>query len=81
MPDRYELTKSDLRSFDKEASSLVLSMQAEGWRGRMASTGHAVMYSPDGKTMYTVSRDSSRARSGRNARAFFRRWMKSRESA
>lgn len=75
--DDYDLlTKTDLKHFDGESWKLVQEMQDEGWRGRLASNGHVVMYAPDGVTTWTFSRDSLRGRSGRNARAVFTRWQK-----
>ena len=65
-----------LRTFDKESRKLISEMEAAGWVKRMTKNGEAFLYAPDGVTATTVSRDSKRGRSGRNARAFFERWKK-----
>lgn len=69
------LTRRELKMFDRQAWDLISEMQAAGWTGRITNSSHAVMYAPDGETVVTLARDSKRGRSGRNARATFRRWQ------
>jgi hypothetical protein len=68
------LTRQDLPAFDNEAASIVLDASEMGWLGRISTKGHAIMRAPDGNTTISVSRDSSRGRSGKNARADLERW-------
>src|SRR5699024_3883928 len=67
---------TDLTTFDKEATTLVLEAMDYGWLGRISSKNHAILRAPDGQTTISVSRDSLRGRSGRNCRAQFDRWLK-----
>lgn len=73
------LKRGDLTGFDKTATALVLEASEHGWIGRLSSKGHAIMRAPDGETTMSVSRDSLRGRSGRNARAYFDRWLRAQE--
>lgn len=71
------LGRRDLLGFDREARALIAEMQSYGWRGRISSKGHALLYSPDGKASGSVTRASLRGRSGRNARRHLNRWLNS----
>lgn len=71
-----EVTAADVRSFDDDAKKLLALMAMAKWRGYISSSNHAIMHAPDGKTTISVSRDSLRGRSGRNAKADFERWLK-----
>jgi hypothetical protein len=75
------LPDKELKHFDSDAKTLVLKMQAAGWRGHMTNTGHAFMYAPDGATTASVSRSSLRGRSGKNATAVFDRWIRQQKQA
>lgn len=67
----------DLRQFDSEAKALITEMQLVGWRGRVTGTGHVLMLAPgDSKDTVLVQRNSLQGRSGRNARAAFKRWLR-----
>jgi hypothetical protein len=68
--------ENGLKTFDSDAQRLVFAMQAAGWRGYMSNRGHAIMHAPDGVTTTSISRDSLRGRSGRNAKAKFTRWVR-----
>lgn len=69
------LQRDDIAAFDSTATDLVMEATDHGWVGRVTKRGHAVMRSPDGKWSMTLSRDSLRGRSGRNARSYFERWL------
>lgn len=69
-----KIGKRDLTVFDDEATQLVMEMMDAGWTGRLSQRGHAIMRAPDGQATHSISRDSLRGRSGRNARAIFERW-------
>lgn len=71
----------ELKHFDSDATMLVLRMQAAGWTGYMTKTGHAFLRAPDGVSTASVSRDSLRGRSGKNAQAVFTRWQREQEQA
>lgn len=75
------LTVDDLRTFDSDATKLVMEMQSYGWTGYMTNRGHAFMLAPDGSTTASVTRDSLRGRSGRNARAQLTRWQRAQRQA
>lgn len=69
------LTRPDIPShFDQRATELVLEAMAAGWTGYISGRSHAILYAPDGRGTISVTRDSKRGRSGRNARAAFERW-------
>lgn len=69
------LSRADIPSnFDSDATALVLDAAAAGWRGFVSGRRHVILYAPDGRGTISVSRDSLRGRSGRNARAAFERW-------
>ncbi len=72
----YPLTRSDITTFDGQATELVLEMVDAGWVGRYTRKGHVVMLAPDGETTLAVARSSNRGSSGSNARASFRRWQR-----
>lgn len=76
MAEYTRLQRTDLTTFDKEATTLVLEAMDYGWLGRISSKNHAILRAPDGQTTISVSRDSLRGRSGRNCRAQFDRWLK-----
>lgn len=78
MSDYKPLKSADLKQFDGESTALVMEMVEAGWTGRISQRGHAIMHAPDGEATHSISRDSLRGRSGRNARATFERWMKQR---
>lgn len=68
------LTRGDLTPFDDQAKALILEAVTAGWRGYISRSNHAILYAPDGRGTISVSRNSKRGRSGRNADAAFRRW-------
>jgi hypothetical protein len=70
------LTAADVRTFDDDAKKLLALMAVAEWRGYLSGSNHAIMHAPDGKTTISVSRNSLRGRSGRNAKAEFERWLK-----
>ena len=74
------LTREDLssRTFDSQATDLVLRFQLAGWRGFFNRNGHVFLMAPDGKTTTSVSRSSLRGRSGRNAEAKLKAWNRQR---
>lgn len=71
-----ELNASDVKTFDDDAKKLLAMMAMTKWRGYLSSASHAIMHAPDRKTTIVVSRDSLRGRSGNNAKAEYRRWLK-----
>ncbi|QNJ56003.1 hypothetical protein SEA_RASPUTIA_113 [Microbacterium phage Rasputia] len=75
------LTRKDVKKFDKGAQKLLFAMQDAGWRGRIGGQGHVIMYAPDRITTAAFSSDSENARAGHNARAVFKRWLRSQEVA
>jgi hypothetical protein len=75
------LTIEELRNFDADATKLILEMQIAGWTGYITNRGHAFMLAPDGTTTASVTRDSLRGRSGRNARAQLTRWVRTQREA
>lgn len=75
------LTLDDLRNFDSDSTRLVLDMQVAGWTGYITNRGHAFMLAPDGATTASVTRDSLRGRSGRNARSQLTRWLRQQREA
>ncbi|AYD86166.1 DNA binding protein [Microbacterium phage Burro] len=75
MPEKRRITRSDIKTFDKAATSLILEMGEAGWTGHLTSDGmHVRMYSPDGALQYTVSRTTYRKESMANGRLDFERW-------
>lgn len=70
------LADNEVKHFDREASMIVAGLQMMGWRGVMSARGHAIMRAPDGTTTCSVSRDSLRGRSGRNAAAVLKAWRR-----
>lgn len=73
---RDTLTPTDLAPFDDSSTELIRALEAEGWRGRVSSRGHAIMRAPDGTTTTSVSRDHDKNRRTRqNAWAEFHRWQ------
>lgn len=71
-----EIKAADVRTFDDDAKKLLAMMAMAKWRGYLSGSNHAIMHAPDGTTTISVSRDSLRGRSGRNARADFERWLR-----
>jgi hypothetical protein len=76
MSSREIADANELLAFDRQSRALVAEMLEHGWTGRLTSRGHALMYSPDGKTTMSLSRSSKRGRSGRNMAAEFERWKR-----
>lgn len=70
------LTRNDIRTFDGEATALVMRAQEHGWRGYLTRNNHVFLKAPDGVATMSVSRESLRGRSGRNAKAVLERWIK-----
>lgn len=70
MKEFPKVTRGDLRSFDGEATRLLLWAQDQGARIRITKRGHAVVYSPDGVSSTCVPPNLKQAnRSAQNARA------------
>lgn len=78
MAEMRKLCKSDLPGFDNQAVALIESMGDQGWIGRISSKGHAIMRAPDSTSM-AIGRESKRGRSGLNAAAEYRRWLKTQQ--
>ena len=75
MPEKRRITRSDIKTFDKAATSLILEMGEAGWTGHLTSDGmHVRMYSPDGAIHMTLSRTTYRKESMANGRLEFERW-------
>ena len=69
------LERKDLRSFDAEATKMILDAIAAGCTGRVSSKGHAILRNPAGSTV-SISRDlRTPNRSAQNTRADYRRFM------
>lgn len=69
-----QVTPDQVKHFDRDAQQLVLEYHLAGWRSHMTSQGHVFLKAPDGIETATVSRESLRGRSGRNAAAPLKRW-------
>lgn len=74
--DLPPITRDAIRTFDSDAQKLVREFQEAGWRGYLTERHHVMLLAPDGVTTASVSRDSLRGRSGRNARAKLTAWLR-----
>lgn len=74
MTRAHVLGSAELGRFDQRATDLILEAMDAGWVGYISGRNHAILYAPDGRGSLSVSRDSKRGRSGRNAEAAYRRW-------
>lgn len=74
-----QVTPDDIKHFDNDAIGLVAEYHLAGWRSHMTSKGHVFLKAPDGTETASVSRDSLRGRSGRNATAPLKRWRRRQE--
>lgn len=54
-----KLTRSDLTTFDNDATEAVLLAMARGGIGRITTQGHAFIRAPEGRGSMSVSRDTS----------------------
>lgn len=71
-----QVTPDQIKHFDRDAFELVNDYHLAGWRSHMTSQGHVFLKAPDGIETATVSRESLRGRSGRNAAAPLKRWRR-----
>jgi hypothetical protein len=76
----HQVSLDEIRTFDGDAQKLVEQYHAAGWSSRRSSKGHVIAYSPDGKASTSISRDSLRGRSGRNAAAPLKKWLRDQEA-
>lgn len=75
MTRAHAISRHELRRFDAQATALILEAVAAGWIGYISNRNHAILYAPDRRGTISISRDSKRGRSGRNADAAYRRWQ------
>lgn len=71
-----QVTPDQLKAFDNDALKLVAEYHLAGWRSHMTNQGHVFLKAPDGSETASVTRDSLRGRSGRNAAAPLKRWRR-----
>lgn len=71
-----QVTPDQIKHFDHDAIHLVAQYHFAGWRSHMTSNGHVFLKAPDGTETASVSRESLRGRSGRNAAAPLKRWRR-----
>ena len=64
------------KGFDRESRDLISEAEGWGWTFRLSSKGHAIGKAPDGRTTMSVTPRQSKARTGRNQRAEFERWVR-----
>ena len=74
--DLEQVTPDQIKHFDRDAFSLVADYHIAGWRSHLTTQGHVFLKAPDGTETASVSRDSLRGRSGRNAAAPLKRWLR-----
>lgn len=74
--DVGQVSRRDIRSFDREARILVADFHRAGWRSYLSAQGHAIMLAPDGKTTAAVSGHSKGPHLRKMARADLNRWLK-----
>lgn len=79
LAERLQVSLDDIVTFDDDAKKLVEQYHAAGWTSRRSSRGHVIAYSPDGQASASISRDSLRGRSGRNAAAPLKKWLRDQE--
>jgi hypothetical protein len=75
-----QVSLDEIRTFDNDAQDLVQQYHEAGWTSRRSSKGHVIAYAPDGKTSASISRDSLRGRSGRNAAAPLKKWLRDQQT-
>jgi hypothetical protein len=72
-----QVSTEEIKHFDDDAKALVTLFHAARWHSYLSGNGHAAfMLAPDGKTTASVTRDSLRGRSGKNAAAKLKRWLR-----
>lgn len=72
-----QVSRSNLKGFDGEATRLLLWAQEQGARVRVTKRGHAVVYGPDGVKTTTVPPNlKSINRGAKNAQAGVARLFK-----
>lgn len=72
-----QVSTGEIKHFDDEAKALVALFHTAGWHSYMTGNGHsAFMLAPDGKTTTTVTRESLRGRSGKNAASKLKKWLR-----
>lgn len=71
-----QVTPDQIKHFDHDAIHLVMDYHLAGWRSQMTNQGHVFLKAPDGQETASVTRDSLRGRSGRNAAAPLKRWRR-----
>lgn len=76
---QHQVDLDEIRTFDNDAQDLVRQYHAAGWTSRRSTKGHVIAYAPDGVTSASISRDSLRGRSGRNAAAPLKKWLRDQE--
>lgn len=75
-----QVSPDQIKHFDHEASQLIADYHLAGWRSHLTSGGHVFLKAPDGSETTSVSRESLRGRSGRNAAAPLKRWRRRMEA-
>lgn len=63
-------------NFDDDAIKLVELYHLADWSTRLSTRGHVIAHSPDGTMSASITRDSLRGRSGRNAAAPLKQWTR-----
>lgn len=71
-----DVTRSDLRHFDGEATRLILWAQEQGARVRISKRGHAILHGPGGTSASVSSKSKSGNRASQNNAAGVRRLFK-----
>lgn len=74
-----QVSMDEVRTFDGDAKNLLAGYHEAGWASHRTKRGHVIVRSPDGQETATVTRDSLRGRSGRNAAAPLKRWKRDQE--
>jgi hypothetical protein len=69
----HELTRSELTTFDRDATDLVLQAMKYGAMGRMSSKGHAIIRNARGQTMSIARKMSKVNRTHQNTLSQFRK--------
>ena len=78
MPSYDEVGKvsmDDIKHFDSDAKDLVQAFHMADWHTFIGTNGHVFCLAPDGVATASVTRDSLRGRSGRNAAAKLKKWV------
>lgn len=70
-----QVTMDQIKHFDSDAKDLVQAFHLANWHTYVSTQGHVFCLAPDGVATASVSRDSLRGRSGRNAAAKLKNWV------